>query len=76
MTGPERRGLQGLALWSPAKYGEWFSAYEHVGNLLRGRLPILPADEQVEAANVLLNHASVLIHIERLEEPVIKTLRN
>jgi hypothetical protein len=76
IAGAERRGFNELELWSPRTYGEWHDAFAQVWNLLRGRLDVLPENEQQEAAEILLRHSYALLRIDVLQADVTQTVRD
>ena len=77
MVGAENQGLQKEPqLWTPKTYGELFSAYREVWELLESKLDNLTPDEKTQAVDILLHRIRELIRFHNLADMVFKTTSN
>ena len=76
MVGAEHQGFKPKPeLWTPRTYGEIYSAYREVWNLLRGRLAALPAEQNAQAARILLSKGGAIASRTNLGPLVLETWR-
>lgn len=71
IAGSEYQGLRKLPQWMPKTYGELFDAYRHVWRMMLEHLDSLPADEQQQAIDVLLQRSRGLIQIQDLADMIV-----
>lgn len=77
VVGPEHQGLRKtVEFWRPKTYGELWSAYEEVWNLLVAKLNEWKGEDREDLIRTLIDTAWSTLHIPRLTSAVIATLES
>lgn len=77
MGGPPKAGLRKIdEPWMPKTWGEIFSYYRNVWDLLKNSLEELSEETQIRAAEILLNQTMPLLHYKALHDDFSARLRD